>query len=153
MVKINLKLFDDLVACTILPSIGLFFTTLFLIVSLIIKQKTIVYIIIAISYLICILLLLLSILLCLIINQNRKKDLILNNRNFVIFNEMYDYDQILWSQYHVCKWYAIPIAYIYKQQVGGLFEMRLKNGKKIKFKVLYCDYRKLKNSINNIIEH
>ena len=152
MVKINLNLFDHIVTCTIIPNVGVIFTTLFLIVSLFVQQKPIVYTVIGISYLIFALLLIIPILLCVIISPKNNNMLILNSSVFIIFGKTYDYDQITWSKYYVCKWYAMPIIFIYKKQLGGLFEMRLKNGEKIKFKIVYRDYLKLKSKINNIIE-
>ena len=53
MVKIKLKLFESIVGAILLPNIGLFFTTLLLIISLIVKQEPIVYKGILISYIVC----------------------------------------------------------------------------------------------------
>ena len=72
MVKIKLKLFEAIVASIILPNIGLAFTTIFLIISLIVKQKTIVYKGIVISYILCLTLLIVAILICIAVNKKSK---------------------------------------------------------------------------------
>ena len=54
MVKIKLKLFESIVGALLLPNIGLLFTMLLSIISLIVKQEPIVYKGILISYIVLI---------------------------------------------------------------------------------------------------
>lgn len=152
MIKIKLNLFEGIAACTILPNLGFIFTSIILIFSLISNQVTIVYKGVLISYISCLLLLLLTISICILCNKKSKKEFILCGNKFEFLQKEYFIDQIAYCEYYVCKWYAIPIIFVYKQQVGGLINIKLKTGEKIQFKVFYKDYIKLKNVIHNIIE-
>lgn len=152
MVKIKLKLFESIVGAILLPNIGLFFTTLLLIISLIVKQEPIVYKEILISYIACISLMGLTITICFLLNQKSTKEFILNNNEIEFLNHRYGIDQISSCEYYVCKWYALPIALIYKQQAAGLITFKFNFGEKIQFKIFYKDYLKLKNKFKNIIE-
>ncbi len=152
MIKIKLNLFESIVGAILFPNIGFLLTTIILIISLFIKQKAIVYKGIIISYIICLSLLILSLILCYVINHKSKKELILNNDEFIFLNNKYSITKIFYAEYNVCKWYALPIVPIYKQQAGGLVTFKLDSGEKIQFKVLYKDYLKIKNIIQNIIE-
>ena len=140
MVKIKMSLFESIVCAIILPNVGFILTTILLIISLIIKQDLIVYKGIIISYIICFL-----------VNEKSKKEFILCNGEITVFNHTYAITQISSCEYYVCKWYALPIVFIYKQQVGGLIVFRFNNGKVIQFKILYKDYLKIKNEIHNIV--
>ena len=152
MIKIKLNLFESIVGAIILPNIGFLLTTIILIISLFKKQEVIVYRGIIISYVICLSLMILSLIFCFIVNHKSKKEFILNNDEFVFLNHKYAINQIRYAEYYVCKWYRLPIAPIYKQQAGGLITFKLDSGEKIQFKVLYKDYLKIKNIIQNIIE-
>lgn len=44
----------------------------------------------------------------------------------------------------------IPFLYIYKMQAGGLFEIITISNEKIEFKILYKDFKKIKERFNNI---
>ena len=151
MVKIKLKLFESIVGAILLPNIGLFFTTLLLIISLIVKQEPIVYNGILISYIACLSLMGLTITICFLLNQKSMKEFILNNNEIEFLNRRYGIDQISSCEYYVCKWYALPIALIYKQQAAGLITFKFNSGEKIQFKIFYKDYLKLKNKFKNII--
>jgi hypothetical protein len=131
---------------------GLVVTTFLLIVSLIVKQDSIVYKGIAISYVVCFVLLILAIAFCIIINKESKRELVLCGEKFKFLKREYLIEQVISCKYYVCKWYAIPIAFIYKQQAAGLIDIRFDTGERICFKILYKDYLKLKNSIQNIVE-
>ena len=148
--KIKLNLFEGIVMCTIFPNIGFIFTTLFFLISLIFKQKPIVYKAIAISYVICLLFLLLSMAICYMVNNKSEKEFVLLNDRFVFLKEQFYTSQITSCKYYVCKWYAVPIAFLYKQQLAGLIEIKLNTGKTLKMKIFYKDYIKLKQLINNI---
>lgn len=151
MVKIKTNLFESIVGAIFIPNVGFVFTTVLLIISLIIKQDLIVYKGIIISYIICLLLIIVSVIICFLVNKNSKKEFILCNGEIKIFNQTYAIAQIISCEYYVCKWYALPIAFIYKNQVGGLIVFRLNSGKMIQFKILYSDYLKIKNEIHNIV--
>ncbi|MBQ7352385.1 MAG: hypothetical protein IJW54_00085 [Clostridia bacterium] len=152
MIRIKLNLFEGIVACTIFPNIGLFVTTLFLIISLIVKQEQIVYKGILISYISCLSLLLLSIILTFIASKIKRNELVLFDNTFEFKKNRYHLKQIIFCEYYVCKWYAVPVSFIYKQQVAGLIDIKLNTGERIKFKIFYRDYQKLKNKLQNIIE-
>ena len=151
MVKIKMNLFESIVCAIILPNVGFILTTILLIISLIIKQDLIVYKGIIISYIICFLLIIVSVIICFLVNEKSKKEFILCNGEITVFNHTYAITQISSCEYYVCKWYALPIVFIYKQQVGGLIVFRFNNGKVIQFKILYKDYLKIKNEIHNIV--
>lgn len=152
MVKIKLKLFDSIVGAILFPNIGLFFTTILLIISLIVKQKPIVYKGILISYIACLSLMILTITICFFVNNKSTKEFVLINDEIEILDHKYRIEQVISCEYYVCKWYALPIAIIYKQQLAGLIIFKLDSGEKIQFKILYKDYQKIKNKFNNIIE-
>ena len=152
MVKIKLNFFESVVAILMLPNMGFVITTMILIVSLIVKQKTIVYKGIAISYLVCLFLGILIICVCFLVNVKSKKEFIIYDNKFEFLQHRYLIEQIISCEYYVCKWYAIPIAFIYKEQAAGLIDIKLISGEKIQFKVFYNDYLKLKKHIVNIIE-
>ncbi len=151
MVKIKLNLFESIVGAILLPNIGIFFTTILLIISLIVKQDPIMYKDILVSYIICFSLLFFSISICLLANKRSTKEFVLNNNEIEYLNQKYEIDQVSSCEYYVCKWYALPIAIIYKQQVAGLITIKFNSGEKIQFKILYKDYLKLKNKFKNII--
>ena len=152
MTRIKLNLFESIVATILLPNIGFIFTTIALIVSLVVKQEPIVYSGIAISYLVCLILLVILITFCFLVNRKSKKEIVFYGDRFEFCKQEYLIEQISSCEYYVCKWYAVPVAFIYKQQVAGLIDMKLSTGEKIKFKIFYNDYLKLKNYIKNIIE-
>ena len=151
MVKIKLKLFESIVGAILLPNIGLFFTTLLLIISLIIKQEPFIYKGILISYIACLSLMVLTIAICFLVNQKSTKEFILNGNEIKFLNRRYSINQMNYCEYYACKWYALPIAIIYKQQVAGLITFKFNSGEKIQFKIFYKDYIKLKNKFKNII--
>lgn len=145
-------MFDGIVLCTILPNAISLLTTLLLVLSLIIQQKPSVYVAIAISYSISFILLTISLIICFLINKNSTKELVLEKSRLIIFGNSYNLNEIASCEYYVCKWYAIPIAFFYKEQLGGLMEINLRSGKTIKIKILYREYMKIKKVINDIKE-
>ena len=151
MVKIKLKLFESIVGAILLPNIGIFFTTVLLILSLIVKQEPIIYKGILISYTICFSLMLFTLAICLLANTKSTKEFVLNNKEIIFLDKKYEANQVCSCEYYVCKWYALPVALIYKQQAAGLITLKFNSDEKIQFKILYKDYLKLKNKIQNII--
>ena len=151
MIKIKLKLFESIIGSLILPNIGFSFTTILLTISLIVRQEPIVYKGILFSYIVCLFLMIFGIVICFLINKNSTKEFILNNDEIKFLNRKYSINQVSYCEYYVCKWYALPVAIIYKQQAAGLIIFKLDSGEKIQFKILYKDYLKLKNKIQNII--
>lgn len=150
MLKIKTNLFESVVACVFFPSIGVFFTTFLLILSLFFDSNMVFSKSIWISYIACLLLLILSLSICFITNKRSKKELILYEDRFEYMQHSYLMSEICSCKYYVCKWYTIPIAFLYKQQVAGLFEMKLTQNKTIQLKIFYKDYLKLKEKIPNI---
>ena len=113
MVKIKLKLFESIVGAILLPNIGLFFTTLLLIISLIVKQEPIVYKGILISYIVCLSLMIFTLVICFLVNKKSIKEFVLKDSEIEFLNHTYLTDQVSSCEYYVCKWYALPIALIY----------------------------------------
>lgn len=151
MVKIKLNLFDSVVGAILIPNIGFCFTTVSLIISLIVKQDPIIYTRILISYIVCLSLMIFTVVICFLVNKKSTKEFILNDDEIEFLNRKYPTNQVSYCEYYACKWYALPIAIIYKQQAAGLITFRLNSGKKIQFKIFYKDYLKLKNQFHNII--
>ena len=150
MFKVKLNLFDGVFLATVLPNIGLIFTTFALIISLIKEQKEEVYKGIISVYVVCLLLLAISLSICFFINKKSKKEVVFYEKYMSYINENVNYNEIIYCEYHVCKWYAIPLAYIYKQQIGGLIIIKTNNGK-YSFKIFYKDYLKIRKLIENIV--
>lgn len=150
MRKIRLNLFEGIAACTIFPNIGLLLTTFILIVSLFVQQSPVVYKAIGISYLASVSLLGISLIICLIVNFKSKYILFLEDRTFTFCNKTFAYDDVFSAEYCLCKWYAIPFVPLL--QAAGQVEIKLKNGKRISFRVMYKDYLILKSKIMNIHE-
>lgn len=90
----------------------------------------------------------LIILISLFVSKNSKKNIVIDNNVLAYNGEKYDCS-CLSFKYHVCKWYAIPIFFIYKSQRGGLIEIYYNSEKIIVTKVFYRDYLQLKNAIKN----
>ncbi len=151
MIKIKLNLFESIIVAILLPNAGILLTTMILIISSFKKQDVIVYQGILISYLICLTIMILSLIICFIINHKSKKELILNNNEFIFLNKKYAINEIRYAEYYVCKWYALPIVFIYKAR-AGLIHFEFDSGEKIDFTILYKDYLKIKKIIPNIIE-
>ena len=152
MIRIKLNLFESIVVAIMLPNMGFVATTFLSIVSLIVKQDPIVYKGIAISYVVCFVLLILAIAFCIFISKKSKRELVLCGERLKFLKREYSIEQVISCKYYVCKWYAMPIAFVYKQQAAGLIDIKLNTGESIRFKILYKDYLKLKNSIHNIVE-
>ncbi len=150
MVKIKLKLFESIVGAILFPNIGIFVTTVLLIISLVVKQDLIINKGILISYITCFSLMIFTIIICLVSNNKSTKYFVLNDNEIEFLNHRYKTDQVSYCEYYVCKWYALPVALIYKQQAAGLITFKFNSGEKIQFKILYKDYLKLKNKIQNI---
>lgn len=145
MIKIKLNLFESIVGAIILPNIAISFTTISLIVSLIVKQKPVVYKGILIAYITCFVVMISAVIICFIANKKSTKEFIINDREITFLGHKYKIDQVESCEYYVCKWYAIPVAFIYKQQAAGLITFILNSGKKIQFHIFYKDYLRLKN--------
>jgi len=152
MVRIKLNLFESIICAIFLPNIGFVFTTISLIISLFVKQEPIVYKGILISYIVCLALMLFSVAVCILVNRKSKKEFILYDDSFEFLNHKYFINQIISCKYYVCKWYSLPIAFIYKNEAGGLIDIKLNTSKHIYFKIFYKDYLKLKKYIPNLIE-
>lgn len=152
MIKIKTNLFESVVGTIFLPNIGLVCTTIMLIISLLFKQKPIVYQCIIVSYFTCLFLMFFSLLLCFFINKKSKKELVFNDGLFQYMNSIYSVAQISFREYYACKWYLIPIAFIYKQQAAGLLSMKFNDGEQIQVKIFYRDYLALRKVVKQIVE-
>lgn len=152
MIKIKTNLFESILAVILLPNLVLVLTTILLVISLIVEQETMVYQGIVIAYAVCFLALAVGVGICTIASKNSKRQFVVQNDSFQYLNRTYLLEQIEACEYYVCKWYFIPIAFIYKEQVAGLIRFKLNTGDTIQFRIFYKDYLKLKNTIKNILE-
>ena len=152
MIKIKTNLFESILAVILLPNLVLVLTTILLVISLIVEQETMVYQGIVIAYAVCFLSLAVGVGICTIASKNSKRQFVVQNDSFQYLNRTYLLEQIEACEYYVCKWYFIPIAFIYKEQVAGLIRFKLNTGDTIQFRIFYKDYLKLKNTIKNILE-
>ena len=152
MLKIKTNLFETVLVCSLLPNLILVFNTFLLTISIFVPQEDIVYKAIILSYICCIGLFLILLLMYLLITKYGKKQIIFFEQDFEYENKKYKLEEIYSCEYYVCKWYAIPFVFLYKQQMAGLLEIRLKSCKKIQFRIFYKDYLKLKKYLHNIVE-
>ena len=134
MVKIKLKLFESIVGALLLPNIGLLFTMLLSIISLIVKQEPIIYKGILISYIVFLSLLIFTLVICFLVNKKSTKEFALKDSEIEFLNHKYLIDQVSSCEYYVCKWYALPIALIYKHQAAGLITFKFNLVKKFNLK-------------------
>ena len=151
MVKIKLNFFESVVGAILLPNIGYAFATAFLIISLIVNQEPIVYKMIVLAYIANTLLMVISLLVCILLNKKSAKEVVISNEDINFLGRKYLIDQISSCEYYICKWYALPIAFVYKQQVAGSFIIKFNSGKKIQFKIFYKEYLKLKEYLKGIV--
>lgn len=151
MIKIKLNLFESIIGAIFLPNIGIFLTTTLLVICLIVKEKSFIYKEILISYIICFSLMLFLIIICLMANKKSTKEFVMDNNKIKFFDKEYETSQIRYCEYFVCKWYELPIAWFYKQERASLITFKFNSGEKIQFKLLYKDYLKIKDKIQNII--
>ncbi len=82
-----------------MPNIGLLFTTLLLIISLIVEQEPIVYKRILISYIVCLSLMVLTIAICFLTNHKSTKEFILNDSEIEFLNHKYQIEQVSSCEY------------------------------------------------------
>ena len=130
MVKIKINLFESIVGAIFLPNIGLFFTTVLLVVSMIVKQEPIVYTILLVSYVVCLFVMFFTVAVCFLASKKSNKEFVLKNDEIEFLARRFKTDQVCYCEYHKCRWYAIPIAFIYKQQVAGLITFEFNSGEK-----------------------
>ncbi len=148
MIKIKLNLFEGIFLSSIIPTFGFVFNTFILILCLFKRQDDIVYKCIMLSYIAYLFMFMLFTFICYMIIRIKKKELIIFDDKLSFSDKTYDINDISYCEYCKCKWYFIPILYVYKQQSGGLFTIRFYNGKKISFRIFYSDFVKIKNAIN-----
>jgi hypothetical protein len=132
MVKVKLGLFEGVAGCTVLPTVSLIFTMLLSIISIIVPQKSVVYISLLVCFIASFVLFFLSLLICCVIIQRSKNEISVMpcEKIFKIKNKTYPLANIKSCKYYICKWYAIPFFVLYKQGQGGLFDIVLISGKK-----------------------
>lgn len=151
MIKIKLNLFAGVACCFSLLSAGFIFATLLLIVAIIGQDEYGLLTVLKI-YAVCISLFVVLLLLFLTCIHNTKKCLIVTDKIFKVNGFTYDLNSIIYCEYYVCKWYAMPILYFYKQEMGGSFNIKMSNGEEFHFYIMYHDFLKIKRYIKNISE-
>ena len=152
MLKIKLNLFESVMCCILIPNTVLFFNTILLIISLFVKQQQKIYDTMIMVYIISILSLIILLFLCFTFIKKSKSEIIFNEDTFVFHNKEFYLEDISHCKYYVCKWYLLPLAFIAKSEQAGLVEIRMNNNEKIRFKVLYKDYKKIKHFVRNVEE-
>ena len=152
MIKIKLNLFELIVGLLFIPNIGIIFITILLIISLIIKQKPIVYKVIIISYIILFIIITLSLLICMLVSKKSKNEFRLFEDRMEYNGREYLIEEVQYCEYYVCKWYMVPFAFAYNEQLAGLIVVKFKKGEQLQFKTFYKNYLKIKNKIENIVE-
>ena len=152
MVKIKLNLFESVFGCILIPCIALCFNTIILIISLFVKQQKEVYIAIILVYIFSILSLFVFLILCFAFVRKSKNEIIFNEDTFIFQDKIFYLENISQCKYYVCKWYLLPLAFIAKSEQAGLIQIKMNNNEKIRFKVLYKDYKKIKRFIGSVEE-
>ena len=148
MTRIKINVIESVATCTVFPFGGYFFTTALVVISCLYEKRFHIDRPFAIAYLASTLLLIVSLAICYIIIYTRhNNEIILFDDYFVIGDQSYYYSNIVSAKYVVCKWYMIPFMYFYKQGIGGLITLKTDRGRRIKFRVFYKDYKKIKNKI------
>ena len=152
IVKIKINLIEYYFCCLLFPIGGILFATILLIWGLFteIDLKFINNLIIVYIFSICLAIINFIICFCSVIHTNKY---VVFYEDYFFINETketYKYKDILKCKYYICKWYNIPFLYIYKMKAGGLFEIITVENEKIAFKILYNDFKKIKNKFNNI---
>lgn len=151
-IKIKINLIEYYYCCLIFPIGGVVFATFLLIFSLFgeVDLKFINGLII--FYICCISLAIVNFLICFIVSRYTKKYVVFYENYFFIneTKETYKYKDIVKCKYYICKWYFIPFYYFYKMQAGGLFEIVTASNEKIEFKILYKDFKKIRNIFKKI---
>lgn len=150
MEKIKQNLLESIVGSIFLPNTGLFLTTIILIISLMVKQDQNVYLGIFISYISCVSLMIFSLIICFLVNVNSPNEILINYKEIIINHQIFEINKINSCEYYVCRWYALPIYPLYKQQAGGLVTIKFENEDEVYFKVLYRDYLIIKKYIKDI---
>jgi len=152
MLKIKLNLFESVLGCILFPCGALFLNSIILVISLFVKQKREVYDTIALVYAISILTLIMLLMLCFIFIKKSKNEIIFNEDTFIFQDKTFYLKNISQTKYYVCKWYLLPLAFIAKSEQAGLIQIKMNNNEKIRFKVLYKDYKKIKRFIGSVEE-
>lgn len=151
-IKVKIDTIEFYFCCLLFPITGIVFATFLLIWELFteINLKFINGLIIV--YICSFSLAILNFIICLFILKYTNRFVVFYDDYFLINDtkETFNYKDIVKCKYYICKWYFIPFLYIYKSQAGGLFELTTKSNEKIKFKILYKEFKKIKEKFNNI---
>ena len=151
-VKVKFNLIEYYYSCILFPIAGIIFATIMLIWELFTDIDLVFINSLIVVYICSICLAIINFIICLSVSKNTKKYAIFYKEYFFIneTKESYNYRDIVKCNYYICKWYMIPFLYIYKMQAGGLFEIITTSNEKIEFKILYKDFKKIKEKFNNI---
>ena len=152
-VKVKLDLIEYYYCCFVFPIAGIVFATILLIWELFTIEIDLKFINgIIIIYICSIFLFIINFIICSLFSKYTNKFAIFYEDYFLIneTKETYNYKDIVKCKYYICKWYFIPFWYIYKMQYGGQFEIITTTDKKIVFKILYKDFKKIKNRFHSI---
>lgn len=148
--KIKIDLFEKVTCCTLLPGGGIAIATALLIFSLITKQDPVVYKGIVIIYVGAVLMFGISLSATLLFSKRTKMYMVISEGKIEYSGRTYFIDNITNCVYYVCKWYAIPLFTVYKQQAGGLMTIKFNDGNLIAIKIFYKDYLQIRQYIRDI---
>lgn len=153
MIKIKPKYFESVLCAILVPNTGLFISIIFTILSLIVKQETIVIRAILISYVAWFSLLFINLFITVLVRAKDKNVLVCTEKEIIYLGSSYKISDIVYCKYYSCKWYLLPIAAfpIYKEQLGGLIVFRFSSGEEVRIKIFYKDYLKFKKVIPDIV--
>ncbi len=146
--KIRPYLFELVCGFTLICNVSLIFVCCIGVFT-IVNNNNLKYFMISVNVMIVIILSsIFIILVSLFVSKNSKKNIVIDNNVLAYNGEKYDCS-CLSFKYYSCKWYAIPIFYIYKSERGGLIEISYNAERIMVFKGFYSDYLKLKNVIKD----
>lgn len=146
--KIRPYLFEFVCGFTFICNVSLIFVC-FIGVLTIGNNNNLKYFMISVIVMIVIILSsILIILISLFVSKNSKKNIVIDNNVLAYNGEKYNCS-CLSFKYYSCKWYAIPIFYIYKSGRSGLIEIYFNDERIITITGFYSDYLKLKNVIKD----
>ncbi len=151
MRKIKLDLLEKLIIGTLLPFYGGLIAFIMLIITLVGKEYKNLKIILVL-FVLSIFLLLISFGIIVLFEKHNKNQIELYDDHMIIkFRgncEKYSYNDIK-VNYYSCKWYMIPLVPIIKKGNAGIIEIRNLQGKLFRARILYHDFRKLREMIDN----
>lgn len=151
-IKVKIDIIELYYCCLLFPIAGIIYATILLIWELFTDIDLEFIHGLIIVYICSICLAIINFIICLCFSKYTNKYAVFYEDCFMMnkTKEKYQYKDIIKCKYYICKWYFIPFYYIYKNSMGGLFEIITIEKRKIKLKILYKDFKKIKDKFDNI---